>query len=145
MKEDMLPQHSNTTTIESINRTFMFIDLIDKHQPLDSESCNYFIHGGQHHGGAAGAGGQPRGQDPQPLPDPRAPGHPRHRHIGLTSLFSFYIFYLCIFKPLLQRIKRKADKKAACGHYHFEKGHHHQRLNESADSILARDNKLDKT
>ena len=35
----MLPQHSNTTTIESINRTFMFMDLIDKHQPLDSESC----------------------------------------------------------------------------------------------------------
>ena len=78
----MIPQHSNTTTIESINRTFMFMDLIDKHQPLDSESCNYIIHGG-----AAGAGGQPRGQDTQPLPDPRTPGHPRHRHPGLQVIF----------------------------------------------------------
>ena len=32
-------------------------------------------------------GGQPRGQDPQPLPDPRAPGHPRHRHPGLQVIF----------------------------------------------------------
>ena len=99
----MLPQHSNTTTIESINRTFMLIDLIDKHQPLDSESqCNYFIHGG-----TAPAPGWPASRTTSSrssLSRPSSSSPTWSTRLSFHSTFSIYVCLSTYYKESKERL-----------------------------------------